>query len=200
MADEVPLGPLEELVPESFGRWTKSSRLEAVVNPQQATALDDAYDSVLSRTYVDPSGYSIMLSMAYGRRQSRDSQVHKPEVCYPAQGFEILSSNPAALSLDGGMLPVRQLVARQGRRIEPITYWIRVGDFVATNGAQQFKARLEHGLDGLIPDGLLVRVSSIDDRISSAQVVQEEFIREMLKEISARNQQGKLLGNLTRIQ
>ena len=75
-----------------------------------------------------------MLSIAYGGDQSDTMAVHKPEVCYPAQGFQILKNATASFSTGDGNIPVKRLVATQGPRIEPITYWTTVGDTVAVSG------------------------------------------------------------------
>mgnify|MGYP000496771242 CR=1 FL=1 len=61
------------------------------------------YSQVVSRVYLDSTtGKTVMLSLAYGEEQNKQSQVHLPEVCYPAQGF-----------VDGrhGIVKTRQCIA-----------------------------------------------------------------------------------------
>ena len=48
-------------------------------------------------------------------------------------------------------------------RNEPVTYWLTVGDQVITNKFDKRIAEIRLGLTGQIPDGLLFRVSSIDN-------------------------------------
>ena len=74
-------------------------------------------------------------------------------------------------------MPARRLVARQGGRIEPTTYWITVGDAVAPSGTAQKLAQLRYGVRGVVPDGLLMRVSSIDADPVRAHALQAEFTR-----------------------
>jgi EpsI family protein len=81
---------LETAVPRGFGEWTELLDQKAqVVNPQTEELLRQLYSQVLSRTYVNKDGYRIMLSMAYGDDQRGGLQAHRPEVCYPAQGFKL---------------------------------------------------------------------------------------------------------------
>lgn len=79
----------EKLVPSAFGTWRAvQTGVASVVNPQQQAVLDKLYSQIVSRVYVDSiTGKMVMLSLAYGERQDKQSQVHLPEVCYPAQGF-----------------------------------------------------------------------------------------------------------------
>ena len=42
-----------------------------------------------------------MLSIAYGKNQSDALQLHKPEICYPAQGFTLLAKQNTPLDLLG---------------------------------------------------------------------------------------------------
>jgi hypothetical protein len=57
---------------------------------------------------------------------------------------------------------VRHMASKLAQRHEPVTFWFVVGEHVAVSGQQQKIAQLRYGVQGLIPDGMLVRVSSID--------------------------------------
>src|SRR5687767_4356792 len=90
LADDHPTISLEAMVPKQFGDWKEEPlRHMEVVNPETQALLDKLYTEVLSRTYVNSSGYRIMLSLVYGSDQRGSLQAHKPEVCYPAQGFRL---------------------------------------------------------------------------------------------------------------
>ena len=101
-----------------------------------------------------------MLSLAYGGDQSHDTQIHKPEVCYPAQGFRLLSSKKDTVQLLGSV-PVMRIITELGPRHEPVTYWIRVGDKVVRGAIEQNLTPTSIAMGGHIPDGLLFRVSEI---------------------------------------
>lgn len=172
---------LETVFPRRFGNWSVDSRQPIqLVSPDTQAALDKIYSQVLSRTYIDTNGERIMLSVAYGGDQSDATRTHRPEVCYPAQGFQVNSSSQGVIALaDGTRLPVRRLVTKQGSRVEPLTYWVVVGDRIALSGTEQKLAQLSYGMRGVIPDGMLVRVSSIDSNPGRALALQEQFVREL---------------------
>lgn len=173
----------ETLFPQSFGNWVLApAQANAIVNPQQQETLDAIYDEIVTKTYVEQgSGRRIMVSLAYGNNQSRATQVHKPEVCYPAQGFTLLEMNKGTLQTnDAYVVPVMRIVAQMGRRHEPLTYWIRSGDRVVRGSIEQNLARISLGLRGYIPDGLLFRVSEINTDSKASFELQDRFMRDFL--------------------
>ena len=120
---------LDAIVPKEFGDWREvPEQSVAVVNPQTKELLDKLYSQILTRTYVNSQGYQIMLSMAYGDDQRGDLQAHKPEVCYPAQGFSLHSNDESQLATPFGPITARRLSTSMGPRHEPVTYWFTVGD------------------------------------------------------------------------
>ena len=185
VADNVPKVNLEELIPEKFGEWTIDTTVAPLVaNPQQTALIEKIYSETLSRTYVNRDGDRIMLSIAYGGDQTDTMAVHKPEVCYPAQGFQILKNSADTFSTGAGTIPVKRLIATQGPRIEPITYWTTVGDAVAVSGVTRKLNQLKYGLTGRIPDGLLFRISSIQADEAKAYHAQDAFARDLLRAMS----------------
>lgn len=186
VADTGPQFDLELLIPQQFSEWKMDETIVPLIaNPEQEALIKKIYSQTLTRTYVNSSGDRIMLSIAYGGDQSDYMSVHKPEVCYPAQGFKILKNAPGVFSSSEGNIPVTRLVAAQGRRIEPITYWTTVGDTVAPVSGLKWKLNvLKYGLTGKIPDGLLFRVSSIQADEAKAYQIQDTFTRDLLKALS----------------
>ncbi len=177
---------LEETVPKQFGEWREMPQGGGyVVNPQTQQLLDKLYSQILTRTYVNGSGYRIMLSLAYGDDQRGDLQAHKPEVCYPAQGFSLHSNNAVELPTQFGSIAARQLSTSLGSRKEPVTYWFTVGDKAVMSKVEMRMMQIKLGLTGQIPDGLLFRVSSIDERPANAFLIQESFVNDLLGAVSA---------------
>jgi EpsI family protein len=171
---------LERTFPAQFGEWQIDKRVPVqLVSPDLAQFIARIYTATLSRVYVDRRGDRIMLSVAYGGDQSDATRAHRPEVCYPAQGFEIISDGVGRIDTAAGVLRVRRLVARAAGRTEPITYWVVVGTRTALSGTEQKLAQLHYGLRGQIPDGLLVRVSSLSIDIPGAHRVHERFINQL---------------------
>ncbi len=192
MSDDRPKLSLEGAFPKAFGDWQIDTGVPVqLISPDLQAYLDTIYNQTLSRTFINRStGARIMLSVAYGGDQSDGTKAHRPEVCYPAQGFEIRSDRTDILDTGDRGMQVRRLVARLGARIEPISYWIIVGDRIALSGTRQKIEQLRYAAVGVIPDGMLVRVSSIDTDSERAYGIHDAFIRQMLagmeQEISAR--------------
>ena len=177
---------LETEVPKAFGEWVLAPEQGAqVVNPQTKELLDKLYSQILTRTYVNKAGYRIMLSMAYGDDQRGGLQAHKPEVCYPAQGFKHHKNDAGQLATQYGNIEVRRLSTSLGQRAEPITYWLTVGDQVIQNKFDKRMAEIRLGLTGQIPDGMLFRISSIDPDTSRAFTMQERFAADLLAGVPA---------------
>ncbi|MPZ44201.1 MAG: EpsI family protein [Betaproteobacteria bacterium] len=184
MADLGPKLDLEQIVPESLGDWRIDRSIMPVVPaPDVQAKLDQIYNQTLARTYVDKQGNRVMLSIAYGGDQSDAMRAHRPEVCYAAQGFQVVRSSLSQVATQFGVLPVKRLIATKGTRHEPITYWIVVGDNIVLDGLQQKLAQLRYGLTGTIPDGVLVRVSTIDTNSEHSFQVQDRFLKTFVSAI-----------------
>lgn len=181
LADAGPKVDLEAMIPKQFGDWRIDTSIAPVLPaPDVQAKLDKIYNQTLARTYINSRGQRIMLSIAYGGDQSDAMQVHLPEVCYAAQGFQVQKAYLGQIATEFGALPVKRLVAQLNNRIEPITYWITVGDEVLNTGMARKLAQLKHGISGKVPDGILVRASSIERDEKIAYDFQEGFLREML--------------------
>jgi EpsI family protein len=172
-------------VPRQFGDWRELPLGHVqVVNPQTQELLDRLYGEILTRVYVDTKGYRIMVSLAYGSDQRGGLQAHKPEVCYPAQGFTVQTNEAGRLSTVFGEIPVRRLFTTMGARQEPVTYWFTVGDTAVKTNTQKRMVELLFGLTGRIPDGMLFRVSSLDADQSRAYGLHEQFVSQLLLAVS----------------
>jgi len=188
LADEIGQPKLESLFPAAFGEWhIATSQAVMLTSPDVQAALDAIYNQVLTRSYTNASGELIMLTVAYGGDQSDGASAHLPEVCYPAQGFEITANRAATLQVGPRQIPVRQLMAKFGPRLEPITYWVAVGDRVVTTGIGQKLAQMRFGLRGVIADGMLVRVSSFDADMDRANALHARFIEDLTRTMDAKS-------------
>lgn len=183
LSDQQAKVDLETMFPKAFGDWAVDTRQPVqLVSPDTQALLDKLYNQVLTRTYVNQrNGQRIMLSVAYGGDQSDGTRAHRPEICYPAQGFEVVANHEARLQADGQAVRVRQLVARQGGRIEPISYWVTVGDRIALGPGEQKLAQLRFGIAGYIADGMLVRISNIDRDAEKSWALHQDFFAGMTR-------------------
>jgi EpsI family protein len=185
---------LDRMIPRRFGNWTVDDTMVPLApDATQKEMLATLYDQTLARTYVDETGRHVMLSIAYGGDQSKQLQLHLPEVCYVAQGFDMVKDQHGELDTRYGRVPVKRLVMRQNTRNEPITYWVTIGDKAVTSGLAQKYQRFLYGLSGQIPDGMLVRVSTIERDEGNAYQVQARFVTQMLDALAPRDRM-RLLG------
>jgi len=177
---------MEAIVPVSIPGWSAATS-EGLVKPKVEGLAATLYNEIVQRTYIgELIDAEIMLLIAYGGTQSDVLQLHRPEVCYPALGFQIESKRAAPLTLrGGGVLPVVQVVAVAGERRENIVYWTRLGEALPTDGAQQRGILLRDAMQGFIPDGVLVRASMIHPDPSEAFRVLSSFVPTLLAAVPA---------------
>lgn len=185
MAEQGPRFDLETMIPKEFGDWHELTQKTAfVINPVQKEVLDNIYAQTLSRTYINSGGDIIMLSIAYGDDQGDAKQLHYPEVCYPAQGFQVLSTQDGMVNTAFGGIRVKRMLTVLGNRTEPLTYWTTVGSDVVLGGVETKLAQLGYGFKGQIPDGLIFRVSSITSATEEGYKSQEQFIHSIVSELN----------------
>jgi EpsI family protein len=120
-----------------------------------------------------------MLSMAWGDDQRGERQAHRPEICYPAQGFKVDKLSDGTLATSFGDINVRRFTA-SGPRDEPVTYLLAMAGSVVHNDYDKRIVQLRLLQNRHIPDGLLFRVSSVDRDANRAFKVQEQFVADLL--------------------
>lgn len=177
MADTFPRQPLASEIPTAMQRWNKVSDDVMVVDPTQEAVLNYLYAETFSATYRDANNHRVMLSIAYGRDQADGHDVHKPDLCYPAQGFTILESSVISLALGVEYsIPAQYLKTRRSTRAEPLIYWTTAGDRVYLGKFGKKRVAFEYSLKNLIPDGLVVRVSVIEEDEQLAKRLINNFV------------------------
>ena len=184
--------PIAVMIPERFGAWVAEPESVAPVllvpseigDPDAAQAA--TYDDVLMRTYRRDDGASVMVALAYGRRQTQELKIHRPELCYYAQGFTVRSLGLRPVRLDRARtVQSRALVTENRARTEIVTYWIRLGDRLPTSAWDVRWTIFRDGLRGRVPDGLLVRASSLAESPAGAEAeldLQHEFLADLYRE------------------
>jgi len=187
-------GTLADAVPTAFGAWTAEGS-SGLVSPEQAGRLAKTlYSEIVQRIYTDTgTGQSVMLLAAYGDTQSDLLQLHRPESCYPAVGFNIASTKPSEIPVARGVsVPGRKVVALAEDRRENISYWTRMGERLPQSAKEQRSVRLENAMHGFVADGILVRFSVLGDSDEAFRVL-DNFIPEFLASI-ARDKRPALIG------
>jgi len=155
---------LAGILPSQFGPWVVDPSIAALVPPTEGSLADRLYDEMHSVAYrrVDNYGPSVMLLGTRGRDQSDALQLHRPEACYPAVGFAIEGRSLINQAVGpGASIPAVALTARLGGRIEDIIYWTRIGYDFPRSAGEQRRMGWQTALNGLVPDGILMRFSAI---------------------------------------
>lgn len=114
------------------------------------------------RTYRDQQGHTVMLTLAWGQRQRQEVKVHRPDLCYVAQGYKVISlSNKQTTGFSGVSHPVlvHHMLAQNAQSYEAVAYWMRIGSNFSEGALETRMHIIEEGLKGRIPDGILVRSS-----------------------------------------
>ncbi|MGH6612325.1 MAG: exosortase-associated protein EpsI, B-type [Burkholderiaceae bacterium] len=179
---ETPEFDLAQIVPARFGDWRVDPSIVPIApTPDVQANLERIYDQLLSRTYVNAQGQRVMLSIAYGGDQREALQGHLQEVCYRAQGFKVRGLQQDRIHLLGSDVPVTRLHALQGLRSEPVTYWQTMGSAVVSDRGERLLQQIVYGLrHRRVPDGMMVRVSSLDAEPQKGYALQYAFTAALL--------------------
>lgn len=178
----------EQTIPKVIGEWVEIQQSTPQVSmvSDERNLLNQLYDDTLMRSYADKNGNQIMVALAYAKEQRQDVKIHQPDVCYPAQGYQMQKTETIffnALQRTAPVIGKRQLYYGQNH-LEAVSYWIRVGDSTLTSGLQmRFKIIKDGLLERRLDDGILVRVSSVisdESKQADAYVLQEKFLKDFV--------------------
>jgi len=175
---------LDPLFPKRVADWT-FERSDGLVLPSSEERSDHFYTKLITRYYGSPTQLPVMLLIAYSDTQDGTLQVHRPEACYPAAGYQLLREMIIPLSAGHGVtVPGHFISAESVSRVEQLIYWTRIGNDFPTRWWQQHWAVAKENLKGRVPDGVLIRLSTSapDDR--SALLLLRRFLAPFLETLS----------------
>jgi EpsI family protein len=175
---------LEQLVPKAIGPWNFVTASGLVVPPDDELE-KTLYSQVLTRVYSDSQNRQVMLLIAQNGSQTGFLQIHRPEICYTAGGYHISFLAPHPVRIGEKVIPANRVDASAGGPTEHVIYWTRVGNRIPTTWAEQKWAVAEQNLKGVIPDAILVRISTVNDDATAGIATIDDFIRAMLQSIPA---------------
>lgn len=196
---------LEQNIPLILGNWRAVGvgNDNPMLNPGGAST-DQPYDEILYRTYQNSiTGKTMSLAIAWGKSQRQEIKIHRPELCYAAQGFEIQSISrikfrlPVTKQLNTVIPGKKMTAAAAGTSRQVVAYWIRIGGLFSENALETRVHLIAEGLAGRIPDGVLVRVSMLvpnpgEDVVASSAL--DEFLSALIGNLSV-EMQSILIGD-----
>lgn len=181
---------LEVAVPKEFGNWRMipSGALQVRLSTGDDTNMDQPYDQTVMRTYLNKdTGDYVHLALAWGRRQRQEVKVHRPDLCYVAQGYKVESLAPTRFEpLNGAThAPVvgKRMYAATPRSGEAVAYWVRIGTLYSEDALETRLHILKEGVRGKVVDGILVRASrSVRSKADADQAYPalEKFLIELV--------------------
>ncbi len=170
---------LDDIIPKQIGQWEFATASGLVVPPEDDFS-KSIYSQLLTRVYTNGVNPPVMLLIAYSSGQTGILQIHRPEVCYPVGGFQLSPITTVPLTVGQTVVPANRLSATAESITEHILYWTRVGNNMPVSWRDQRIAVAEANLRGVIPDAVLVRVSTRRANAREAQTTLEQFARELV--------------------
>ena len=174
---------LDDIIPKHFTDWSFVSASGLVTAPEdQLSRL--LYSQLLTRVYSAPGKLPIMMLAAQSASQTGVLQIHRPEVCYPAGGFQLSPVVEHDIPVGPLTLRTNQLSATADGRSEQIVYWTRIGKHLPISWSEQRWAVAQDNMKGIIPDAVLVRISVTTNDRDQALAVISDFTRSLLTSLS----------------
>jgi len=165
--------------PAKVGEWSVAEQ-DRAADAKEASFLNE----VLFRTYQRADGKKVVLVVAYGADQRKKFNLHMPETCYKASGYQVLSQ--AQGWMHSPELKLKQLVvSSEPAEVQPVQYWIMLDGNQVTSELEKRVKHLYYSVMGAQADGVLVRVSSFSSGQSPAEDyrVQQEFIAALYRSL-----------------
>ena len=182
--DYLGKGSLDTLVPKTVGPWKFVGTSGLVVPPADQLS-QSLYSNLLTRVYWNADAPPVMLLIAQSGGQTGILQVHRPEVCYPAGGYQLSPVVAENMRVAGKDVPTNRLTATADGQAEHILYWTRIGDQLPTSWHDQRLAVAEQNLAGIVPDAVLFRLSIRSPDAPAAFRSMEDFVRSLIAAIPA---------------
>jgi EpsI family protein len=108
--------------PQAIGPWVVAEE-QHLSEEHRAMLTPDAH---VWRRYAAPGRSAIWVYVAaYGGRSGYEGGAHDPEVCYPAQGWEIVNARDIEVPLERATLRAKLLEAHLGSYQQKVLYWFQ---------------------------------------------------------------------------
>jgi EpsI family protein len=175
---------LDHIVPKDIGPWRFVAASGLVIPPEdQLSRL--VYSQLLTRIYSNGDDAPLMLLVAQSGSQTGILQVHRPETCYTASGYTISRLDRYPFRIGSSIIDANSMDAEAEGVTEHVLYWTRVGNKIPATWRDQKIAVAEQNLKGIIPDAILVRISTVSNDPEAARASLEAFARALISSVPA---------------
>jgi EpsI family protein len=172
----IAIKAFNDMVPRSIGLWSMDANSEFVLPPPDSLS-ERLYDNLITRAYVKPDEPPVLMLIAYNNRQDGILQLHRPEICYPVAGFKLTETRIVDVATSQNrILKARSFTASAVTRTEHVLYWTRLGSYMPTSWVDQRVAVIKENLNGIEPDGLMVRLSVVSDDAARSLETMTRFV------------------------
>lgn len=144
--------------PTMLGSWKGQDDLTLEPDILRMLKMSD----YLMRRYVNGTGQSMWLYMAYWPSQRKGSDIHSPKNCLPGGGWEPVEASRVAIEVPGAAAPiiVNRYLIQKDRQMQVVIYWFQAQGKVV---AGELDAKIEMVRSAILrnrTDGAIVRISS----------------------------------------
>jgi EpsI family protein len=179
--DYLGSGKLEDIIPNTIGPWKFATASGLVVPPEDQLARA-IYSQTLTRVYSNGVN-QIMLLLAQSGSETGILQIHRPETCYTASGYHVSAVTPHPVSVGPTVIPASSMDATSDGYTEHVLYWTRIGNRMPASWGEQKMVVAEQNLRGVLPDAILVRISSVNSDSAAAWASIDAFTRELISSV-----------------
>lgn len=177
-------GRIDHAVPSIVGPWRVAATDGLVTAPSDELSAK-LYDQILTRIYRAPGLPDVALLIAYGRGQDADVQLHRPDACYPAQGYVLSAEQALPIGFGSRRVPAQIVTATRDALVSQVLFWTRIGDQLPVDAVAERRLIVHENLLGRMPDASLVRMSIDTDNRSAAIATFAQFIRLLAERLPA---------------
>lgn len=195
--DQMEIPNFETTIPNKLPNWQNiTPKYIDIKDISENSLVNKVYNQTLDKVFTNANNQIVVLTLGYGLNQTDEHRVHKPDTCYPAQGYNIESNDEITLSIMSKEVPARFLKGVSKQDTEYVTYWIVIGGVATANDWEFKKQQLKFALEKKVPDGLLFRLSSNNVTAEEALKIHTQFANQLAIALNPRARQfffGKTL-------
>lgn len=167
--------------PQRVGAWPG---VRGALDPAVAQVV--AADDYLNTTYFEPGSMApVQIFSAFYHNQTRGAAIHSPEICLPANGWEVSEIGTRELDMSAaryGRFEANRAVVTKGTGRQLVYYWFEQrGRRVANDLAVKLGVLADEVLHGR-SDGALLRFTTPIDDSAGGLVAAEARVRDLMRQ------------------